>query len=365
MRIIKAIFHGLSVAGLTLIATLTILVLTLTFNLTNREVVKSWPVESGLYGQVPNLALSLIEQENGQSFDEAIDKGLLDATELKTVLGQVFPAQYWQSKVNGVLDPTYDWLEGKSPALAFKLSLADKSDELIEALGDEIRTQLADAPVCTSNQTNRDFDVLTAKCLPRGVSPKLAAASFTDQLTKGGDSPLKEAEFDSDELKLPSGLREQGPEDYARVKALSWILPALMVLFVLLVGISGKSLLHGFRRSGQTLFSVGIFSWLGFYLSQRFLIPIRIPTEDARQEAVFDQAINPFVNTVVDTIATTGLWVSLTVVIAGILIWLATFIWHKIHHEPEAHIISETSSKADPTLPKPVAPTNSKSNSKN
>lgn len=356
MRIIKAIFHGLSVAGLTLVATLTILVLTLTLNLTNRDVVKSWPVESGLYGQVPNVALSLIEQENGESFDEAIDKGLLDSTRLKNLLSQVFPAQYWQSKVDGVLDPTYDWLEGKAPALAFKISLADKSDELVEALGDEIRTQLKDAPVCSASQSNKDFDVLTAKCLPRGVSPKSAAASFTDQLTKDGKSPLKEAEFDSDELKLPSGLRERGPEDFARVKALSWILPSLLVLFVLLVGISGKSLLHGFRRAGQTLFSVGIFSWLGFYLAQRFLIPIRIPTEDARQEAVFDQAINPFVNTVVDTISTNGLWVSLTVVIAGILIWLATFIWHKVHHEPEVKHATERSFKEEPTLPKPVEP---------
>lgn len=357
MRIIKAIFHGAFIGLLGLLTVLSITIIVIIMNLTNRDIVKSWPAESGLYNNVTNQLLALLKQqgEDGQSFEQALGEGLLDEERIKVVLGEVLPPEYWKTTVENVLDPTFDWLEGKAPELQFSVPLSAKANELADAMGKEIETQLANAPKCPSGQNQEDFDVLTAKCLPAGVSPASAAATFSNQL-KGPDSPLDEIELSSDKLELPERLRDEGPNDFARLKMLPWILGGILVFLILVAGFTGKNVLYGFRRVGQVLFSTGALSWLSFYLIKRFGNSFKLNTDNPDELNIFNNVVNPLVKTIINSVTTTGLWVSLVVVIIGVLIWLATFIWHKVHHEPAAKTSSGPGTDKEATLPKPVAP---------
>lgn len=352
MRIIKAMAHGLIVALLGIVVFAMIALLTVGLNVTNREVVKSWPSEAGVYNNVPARLLSLVKLENGHTLEANIDAGLLDAQRLKTVLGGVFPAAYFEEKVEAIIDPMYDWLEGKADELVFEVSLSDKSQELATALDKEVRTQLADAPVCSSNQSPEDFDILRAKCLPRGVSADQAAQEVTKQLT-GKKSPLAQAEFSSEKLELDAETEQRLPQEFDRLKTVMWVLPVVAGVLVVLAGLTGKNSLFGFRRVGQTLFSIGALSWIGFYvtkyMSDRFT---SIKSDDEQAQVLFAEVVNPLLKSVVNSLTGTGMWVTLTVIVVGILIWLATFFWHKVHHEPD----SSKSKSDNPTLPKPIKP---------
>jgi len=333
---------------------------TVSLNLTNRDVVASWPREAGIYNHLSDSLLNLMSQSDEArvaDLGETLDSGLLDQAGLSEALGSELTPEYWQSKFEGVIYPIYDWAEGTTPEPNVELSFGDKQTALARTLEQEIIAQLAAAPVCSSQPSPNDFDVFSADCLPRGVSPQQAARSFTSQLTQA-DSPLSKPILTSADVE--QDLRDV-PRAYEQAKRVQWQVPLVLALLVLAVGFSGKNALHGFRRAGQLLFSVGLLAWGSFYLTQRLTRNFSFPADETQAGAdVITNLANPLARTVIASFTTTGLWVSLAVMITGILIWLGGFGWHKLHHGAEARQIAEQTMKQrkEPSLPKPVEPKN-------
>lgn len=351
MSVLKAIAHFLSAFLLILVVSAGVSVLALSLNLTNRNVVSSWPVEAGTYNHLTESIFELMRQgDNGQDLEADLQNSLLKADGLAEAAASVLTPQYWQAKFESILNPTYDWLEGTVSTPSFVLSFADAKEPLSSALEEEVTSQLNGAPTCAV--AGGDFDIMSATCLPPGVSPAEASQEFTSELF-GTDSPL------TDVLLTGQDLTEEAPEApnaFGAATAWPWQFIVILLILTLLMGFSGKTPLRGFRRAGQTLFASGLIMWAGFYIAQKLVQNFSVPADETNAEVV-NELVNPLVRTVTTSVATTGMWVSLAVVIAGILVWLGTFFWHKVHHGDEAKAIAEKAkAQKEADLPKPVAP---------
>jgi hypothetical protein len=357
MRVLKAVAHFLSVSLLSVATFVGIILLTISLTLTNREEVVSWPEQAGVYNHLNDSLLSLMSQAGeGEAAElgQSLEAGFLDQDGLTRALDGELTPQYWQSKLEGVLNPVYDWAEGTTPQPELVLSFEDKQAALARALEREIIAQLRNAPACTGQAVSNDFDILRAECLPSGVSPAEAARSFTRQLTDD-ESPLSKPVLTGQDV---ADSLEHAPTVYRQAQKAQWQIPLLLGVLFLITALTGRTLLHGLRRGGQLLFSVGLLSWLGFYLAQRIFGNFKLPTDGANQaEAdIANNLANPLAQTVIGSFTSTGLWTALAVMIAGIAIWLGAFFWHKVHHGDEAKAIADRAMKKDPALPKPVKP---------
>lgn len=360
MHIAKTIFHILFSVMLSSLAFASILVIIASLTLTNRDTVKTWPVRSGFYDNIVDVGLGQITQEkNGQevSLDTVIEESALDQQVIFNTISNQFSPEYIESKVDIIFDSVYDWLEGKTNQLKYDISLADKSDELVSALSQEVEKQLVSLPVCNPGQVTPSFDVLGATCLPPGVTPAIGASLLETELT-GRDSVLNELRFSDKDIiadrpedtidqdgntnKILRSDIEHLPSYYSYLKNMPLILVSILALLVVLVTVTGQSMLKGLRRAGQTVFSAGLVAWVGFFLTNRFSDSLTLDNfGNAKEAEIANKIIAPLFSTIIKDLSLTGIWVALVMVIAGILIWLTSFIWHKVHHHHEAEEIAK------------------------
>ena len=363
MAILKKIFHVLFVGLLGFFTAISLIAITASLTATNRETIKSLPDEAGIYPKISQQLLTLTEHgdegKDNQTIDQTLDDSPLDKEALKSVIASVYTADYWQGKYEKFVDDVYDWLEGQAPELKFSIAFNDKNDELAGALEKELTKQLSTFPTCKSYTNTKDFDPLSASCLPLGVSAKQAAQQFTNEL-KGEDSFLADAVVTQDTLNLDEEAQINAPNTYNALQALPWILGPLLAILAIAAILTDKSFLHGLKKIGQTLFGIGIVTWIGFFLSNKLAtsFELRPPDGGDVNPDAFNDIAQPLVRTVFKDITSTGMQVSLIVVIVGVLAWLGAFIWHKTHHNKEAEAIAkramEQKAKEDPKLPKPA-----------
>lgn len=374
MDIVKKIFHAIFIGLLGFLTVLSIIAITLSLIATDREVIKSWPTDAGVYPKISDQLLSLVQQGDShgdeKSLDQTLDDSRIDQAGLNSALKSVFTPSYWQSKFDPLVDSFYDWLSGQSPELKFKVAFNDRTDELVAALKTELTKQLSTYPTCSPSQVPKEFDPLSATCLPPGVSAKQAVSQFTNELA-GPDSFLDEAVFTQDDLELDADAQQNAPRVYSALESLPWILGSTMLVLAILAVLTDKSILRGIRKVGQTLFGIGLVSWISFFIGHKLATGFQLRPENGDiDQDVFNNIVQPFVRAVFDDVTTTGLWVSLFVVITGTLAWLGAFIWHKVHHNKEAEDIAKramagkSAPAKDPKLPPPLKPTDSSDKSK-
>jgi hypothetical protein len=358
IRFLKILAHALAIGLFSTVLFTGTILLAVSTNVTNRDVVKSWPVDSGAYQNLtPNL-LELVEQgdENGQEEDlrTIIEAGGLNIDGVEQVITTEFSPTYWQEKFEGVIDPTYDWLSGQGE-LAFTVSLADKEDSFVSAIEGELGRQFTAFPVCQVSDIPREFDALKADCLPPGISATQAARIFGDEL-QGEDSLFADATFTSADLDLSQDVKENAPRIFGHLSNLGWYVLGSLLLLGAIIILTDKNPLRGMRRVGQSLFSAGILTWIGFFLTQRFGTSQITVEGDAVQERVARDVLVPLMKEALGDVAGTGLWISLSIIITGIVIWLSAYFWHKVHHHPDQSANRPPSQPREPQLPEPVDP---------
>lgn len=372
MHVVKKILHVLSLGLLGFLTVAGITAITFSLIITDREVIKSWPADAGVYTKVSDQLLALTErpeEEGEESIDAALADTPLDRDALNAAIKTVYSPAYWQSKYDQLADGFYDWLEGQQPELKFTLAFNDKTDQLADALEQELTRQLAAYPACPAGTDFGQFDPFKATCLPRGVNPRTAARQFTNEL-RGADSFLADATVTQDDLNLDPEFEQNAVSAYNAFEILPWILAAVLVGLALVAVLTAKTVLHGFRKVGQLLFGIGLVSWISLFAVNRLLSDFSFrPREGEVDPDAFNDIAQPLVRAIVDDVTTTGLWVSLFVVLIGTLIWLGAFIWHKAHHGDEAQAIAakargERPAAKESKLPPPLNPDESKDKSK-
>jgi len=151
--------------------TLWVVAVVLQSTVLNQQTVSGWLSASGAYRHVTDVAFQL---HSNQAAVSQVD--------LQNALAATFPPSYVEQQANVVLKATYDWIDGRAPAITFSIPLKDKRDEFSANLQKVLTAKFAALPTCTSIASLQ----VAGSCIPRGLKPNDVAAEFS-QIANGGD----------------------------------------------------------------------------------------------------------------------------------------------------------------------------------
>jgi hypothetical protein len=373
---LRIVANSLAVFFLALLTFAAIIVITITSNLTQRDTVKHWVDDAGLYDNAVDGLLILASEEANNSNDEpdnpvdktddsgsdeeesvpievALGQDILSAEQVEKVLHDVISPEFLQQQFEGLLDGGYNWLEGKSSEPIFEFDLSSRTDVLINSLTEEVMAQSLQLPACSPSQITQNFDPFNAVCLPPGVNADVIASTFKLQLGDEGNEgiPTEDLNFTNEDIDFNQEDLDKIPPVYA----LAQQLPSLfgIVIFVLMASVllTSKTIMRGIRKNGVVLLVVGLVSWIGWYILSRFIKSFDVPADDIPQELV-DKILRPIIDTFSGAIVSTGSRISVVVTISGVLLWLTYFLWHRAHPqvEPDDSLNISGNNKEKPKL---------------
>lgn len=145
--------------------------------------------ESGVYDTVVRDVINdaIAEKADDQT------KQLLNEPVIRDTINKALSPQFLQTAAESNLDSAYAWLQGKTETIQIHIDADSARVQLIQGLTTYVKTKAEKLPACTRTQLSHmspDQDILSAPCLPPGVTPQKAADEFGAQATKQFE-PLK------------------------------------------------------------------------------------------------------------------------------------------------------------------------------
>ena len=339
----------------TLLISLWLAAATLQMTILNRTMVEGWLQNSGLYQNlISAIPLEVPGAASGQSFVTAAD--------IKQALADTFKPSFLQTQTESILNSTYDWMEGKTPAITFSIPVNQKKAEFIANMAKVIKTKVAALPPCASAiapSTNQPT------CLPKGVS----AADFADQLShltdgQGQDllsKPITQKDLGNVQSPLAGWIT-------AIVPQVGWtviVMPILALLaaagFVLL----NDDMLKGLATIGRRIFFhglvVAVIGGLLWYFGQSFSLDSFIPTGEGSEvgQSIAKNLAEPLVHVVAPGIGQVLALLAGAVAIVGAAAWLAGHILKRKRDDQNRPEPPKPAEPQPPTneMPTPTIPT--------
>lgn len=371
-NVVRSAVHGLFVFVLSVTTFIGIILIAISLPLTDKDTVKSLPQRAGVYDDITEAFLSLVQQgdreettQDEQGLNALLKSDTLNTTAIQGTIESVYPPSYWQSKFEGVTDDVYAWLEGEAESLQFEINFNDNKDELASELTDEIANQMAGLSTCSPAQIRPTFDVLSAECLPPGVTAEQAANTFERELT-GPDGALdQDLRIDQDDLDMTAETQSNVLRTYSTLQNVPLFVGLVVLIALLLVVITGRTWINGLRKAGLTMFGAGLVSWISFFLlGQLGDFSPKLGDNEA-ERLITERVMTPLIQTITNDLASAGMWTAIAVVIIGGILWLSAYTLHKVHHHSEAEKIAarsmggqDKSGSKQPSdkLPPPVDP---------
>lgn len=288
----------------------------------NRDVVKSWLSDSGVYDTALGSAFRV----------SSTGSNIVTADILQQAFVQTFPGSYIEQGANTVIDSAYDWLDGTAPAITFSVPVHEKTDEFRANLVGLITPKLAALPECLGRTVGTDPNNIT--CIPNGVKP----GDYASQLTQ----PSGESNFLSEPItqetfsQIPHMPWLPASVQWLHISV--WALPVLIVIFGGLYVAASPDKLRGVSHTGRRLtvgaaitLVGGLFLW---YTTTAIDLSASAGTGDAQNTEIIKTLINPLAQTVLPGIgAALSLYSGIVIAIAGPT-WLGAFIWrHRRTHD--------------------------------
>jgi hypothetical protein len=237
------------------------------------KAVKKIVADSGVYS---TFVQSALEQANAQAGGQEV-VSLVDPA-VKNLATQTITPQYLQQTTENIIDGVYHWLDGKVAQPDFSIDLASKKADLAVLVADHAKQQAAQLPACPRGTPIPDlstYDVFSATCLPRGVTPDMVAQQVNQALLNNKDflsqpvltaSTLKDSE--TGQPLFASEKFKNVPHYYQLAKHTPVVLAILAILALIGIVFLSPTRQQGLRRIGIVLLVIGlvmlIFSlWLG------------------------------------------------------------------------------------------------------
>jgi hypothetical protein len=223
--------------------------------------------DSGLTKQlVPNLL------KQADTISTPVGNVSLTDPAVKQAAEQAITPQIVQSNVSQTIDNLYAWLDGTRPDAQLKLDFSSSQDSLANNVAAAVQQKAGSLPVCTTSFTSTSFDLSSATCLPRGLSPAALAAAVRDKLASGNTLSDKAVSFQDLKTGSPSL-----PKQYQRVKKSPLLLAILTFVVGLAIVFLSRTRLSGLRHLGVTLVVVGmlmlIFAWGFNHANVKYIQP--------------------------------------------------------------------------------------------
>lgn len=238
----------------------------------NRQAVKGWLDRSNVYNSVVTAALSSVKDKaGGQNEDGEIP---VDKPEIQAVINKALTPEFLKSNTENVIDSMYLWLDGSSPTPQFTVNLAESKLRLIDGLSEYATARTVKLPACKTTAPTKDFDALTATCLPKGVDVSKIGSQVRSELTKNKDflpdTTLSGADIKTKDDSGKEVSAFQQADIVPKVYQYSGLVPIIFGVIALLLGAAiifvDQSRRHGVRRVGKVLIINGIFLGLGYLL---------------------------------------------------------------------------------------------------
>lgn len=229
--------------------------------------------ESGIYQSVVGNILEQSSKENTTT-PGAIE---VNTPEIKQRIQNAFPPGDLQTNVEKMIDGTYAWLQGKTPAPSFSIDFSQNKTALADSLSGYASERLAALPPCSPATNTAGFNALNATCLPPGLDTNTAAQQVKDDIANNKEF-LDNPTITADEIKNDQGqnLTEQLQVLQRLYRSIVWgaIITALLALATAAgVIFWSAERLKGVGRVAKTVLTTGIslllLGWIGVYLFER------------------------------------------------------------------------------------------------
>lgn len=244
------------------------------------EDIKKTLADSNIYSSIiPNVLDQAKTSGEGSS-----EISLKDPT-IKAVAEKTFTPQYLQENTEKVLDSVFLWLEGNSPRPDFRIDLSELKTTFATEAAKAAQERAATLPACPAGLSGStdNFDPFAATCLPRGLTPALAADEVKNSLSSGEgflEDPVITAdtlkESGSDQSLFDNQLKD-APDIYQKAKMAPLILAILSLLAIAGIVFLSSSRRAGLRRAGISLLTVGVallvFAWVLNYAVNQKILP--------------------------------------------------------------------------------------------
>lgn len=233
------------------------------------EPVKKILKESGIYTSAVDTFLDSTNNPNEDSSGEISP----DNPVVQAAFKKAFPPQLIEDSTENFIDSTYRWLKGETALPEFRIDLTQAKATFIDEVAAGAQARAASLPACPRGQT--DFgDPFSAACLPRGVSPALAADKVRAELANNkdflSDPVLTASTFKSGENPEQSAFAGSSlPDVYQNLNNGKILLIVLALLVITGIVFLSPSLSQGIRRVGIILLIVGIGILIAVFITNK------------------------------------------------------------------------------------------------
>jgi hypothetical protein len=334
------LFIASSILVSSLVATATFW--TLNGTIGNRDTIKAWFEDSGVYSNFIDEVVSATSnpsenenpenKQNAENQDSKVDEegaeASIDADTLANAASVAFPEDFLKTSLESAIDSGYDWLEGNTEGLELQIDFTDAKNRFATALEAEAVTKAEVLPICESNITGQEIDVFSANCLPADLDVKTIAAEFKNEILNSEDL-LPDPVIDAEDIKIESdGVEKpfdeafnQAPRIFEIAISLAWVATVVAVAaslaVVFLAASKRKGLFHLAKSLALATFSVAIFA----------VISINAPLDfggvsggDEASQGFSENIVVPFIKEAISSIANwslvfAGIYFSILVVL--------------------------------------------------
>lgn len=210
----------------------------------DKDVVKSWLDEGGLYDELGDTVAEQIADQTNENVAAAVEN-----EQVRRVVQDAIGADLLQSSVEKLVDGVYYWLEHGVTPESFSVDLSQAKGQIATGVGNVAEQRAGSLPACTPAQTRAltvSFNIFTTPCLPPQISPAQAGQEITSQISTAFDENA--GKIDGDQL-LEGQSGEPLPRELRDAYQASQWLPFVFG-FVAIASTGGIVWLSSRRRAG-------------------------------------------------------------------------------------------------------------------
>lgn len=300
VRWLLSIIFGMILSLIVLISPLAISIST---TISNRETLKGWVNQSGIYQNTDELAIQFIkEQARSSSENQDLDKAeeIIAQHHLEEIVKDVLTPAFSQNIIEGAIDGAYDYLEGKTEGIVIKADKEKVQDAFLQILvaqsGLEYDSvdQIRNLPTCTPAQEENledGFESIEDACLPEGL---VLDQIFESQFGQGDDTgqlDITSGGVNTEEIEGHFPAREV----FQTMRLLPYLLLSAIVALTALTIIFNPSLktsliFTGIMGAVPSLLSAGLASLIYFSGSTSNAIAPLISDLDNQSTLLFEES---------------------------------------------------------------------------
>lgn len=243
LKFIRWIFSIFSLLLLFVLLNTSVIVTTLSINITNPEKPLAWLKNGGFYQNVVPIALSQLESQYAGDAPELAK--LLQSEEVQILADEVLTPEWLESKFTLVVNAVYKWLDGSTSKPLFVLDITDKLPQLQIILKKNLSNKFKELETCTKGELEEmelteEINPFALQCKPPGLDVDKEVDGFIDEMFANQEFK-KHLRFDSSTLILDPKVQQRAPQIYSYIKASPYIAAAITLLLILLILIATPS----------------------------------------------------------------------------------------------------------------------------